>query len=152
MAVFQGGLEARLTFGLDEVGEAVELLAELMEQRAGDEVDQAVFDRGGTQAYLVAAQQAGLTEDVALAEAVVQFAATPVDFHRAAAHVMQLVDRRTDGEDFATGLEVAHLHLAGDLVESLFRQVVEGGVAIQVVADLDQFDLHAVSFTAWVSI
>src|SRR5690606_3086664 len=38
--------------------------------------------------------------------------------------------------------EIADLHLAGDFVECLLRQVVEGGEAIQVIADLDQLDLH----------
>ncbi|MNG38598.1 hypothetical protein D3C84_1263660 [compost metagenome] len=56
---------------------------------------------------------------------------------------MQVVDLRAEAEDLATGLEVADFDLAGDLVEAVFGQPIEGWEALQVVADFDQLDLHA---------
>ncbi|MNP23209.1 hypothetical protein D3C76_1159100 [compost metagenome] len=135
-------LQARLAFGLDEVGEGVMCLAQLLEQLAGNEVDQAVLDRPCRQAHLVPAQQAELAEHLALGQAVVQLAVAPVDLHRAAADVVQLPDRFAIAEDVATGLEIADLDLPGDLVEGFVGQPVEGGEATQVVAYFDQLDLH----------
>ncbi len=48
-------LQARLALGLDKVGEGVIGLAQLLEQQAGNEVDQTVFNRPCRQAHLVAA-------------------------------------------------------------------------------------------------
>ena len=124
-----------MAFGLDEFGKAVVLFAQLGEYGGRDEVDQTVFNRPRRETHFVAAQQAGLAEDIALAQTVVQRAITPVDFHRAAAYIVQLVNRSAIQQDVCAGLEVRHLNLPGNGVEAVIGQRIEGREALQVIAD-----------------
>src|SRR5690606_18010812 len=118
------------------------LIAQPEEQLAGDEVDQAVFQRPGREAYPAVTAQARLAEDVTFAEAVEQLAIGPVDLHRATADIVQLVEGSVIVQNGGSCLEVANLSLARNIVQSFFRQLVKGREAAEVVADLDQFDLH----------
>src|SRR5690606_18732220 len=108
------------TLGIDKVGETVVLIAQPEEQLAGDEVDQAVLQRPGREAYPAVTAQARLAEDVTFAEAVEQLAIGPVDLHRATADIVQLVEGSVLVQNGGACLEVAHLGLAGNIVESVF--------------------------------
>ena len=113
------------------------LLAQLIEQGAGYVIQQRVFDSLGGEAHAVASQQAEMTKDIALGQAVIEVAIAPEYLHRAAAHVMQLVDFLVEGQDLGAGLAVADFYLAGDIIEYLFGQLVERREAAEVVANLD---------------
>src|SRR5690606_27492951 len=128
--------------GIDELGKLIKVVTQLMKQLRRDEIDQGVFQRLSRKTHPVAPAQAGLTENVAFTKSVEQLTITPVDFHRAAADVVQIGDLLTQLQNRRARLKVAHLHLPGGFIQRLFRQLIKGREATEVVAYLDQFDIH----------
>src|SRR5690606_30781029 len=116
--------------------------AQAEEQLAGDEVDQAVFQRPGREAYPAVTAQACLTEDVTFPKTVEQLAIGPVDLHRATADVVQLADLDALLENRRACLEVAHRGLTRDRIQGLCGGLVTGRGWDGGVAGRGPFVLH----------
>src|SRR5690554_2253589 len=118
------------------------LVAQLAEQFTGNEVDQRIFQCPGRETHPATPAQAGLAEYIAFTQPVEQLAIAPIDLYRAAANIVQLGKLLILFQDRRAGLEVTHLRVSGKVVQNVVRQFIKGGEATEMVANLDQFDLH----------
>src|SRR5690554_3649402 len=117
----------------------------MLEGLEGDFVDQAVFDGFGGEAHFLIAQQAELAKDFAFADAVVELAGAPEDFHRTAADVVQPVVLLAQLQNLGAGPVIGYFDTSDDAVKQLFGHFVKGGVLGDVIADVEQLGLHGLS-------
>ena len=134
-----------MVFNLDKIGEVFVVFPQILESLVGDFVDQAVFNSLGGKAYFLIAQQAELAKDFAFADAVVELAGAPEDFHRTAADVVQPVVLLAQLQNLGAGPVIGYFDTSDDAVKQLFGHFVKGGVLGDVIADVEQLGLHGLS-------
>ena len=103
-----------MPLSFNEVGESIMLCAQFSEDIGGYVIDQAIFQGSGGKTHLVTAQQTGLTEEVAFDKSVIEFAIAPVNLHRTATDIVQVMNDCARFKDVTAGLEITHFYPPGD--------------------------------------